>query len=200
MSIQSNRESQISPPYVTIKHVNDYNPILQTAAKPFVFPLSEEDQKDIQILIAKFDAEENCSGLAAPQIGIQKQAIVFAVVNSDALRQWRPDATEFMPKTIWLNPSYKAISDVIHDDYEACFSVDGLAGKVPRYHKIRYEAYTTAGELIKGEATGFLARVIQHEIDHLHGILFIDRTNPESIISMEAYRQIRAKVFAKKEN
>ena len=200
MSIQSNRESQILPSYVTIKHVNDINPILQTMAKSFVFPLSEEDQRDIQTLVAKFDAEENCSGLAAPQIGIQKQAIVFAVVDSNALRQWRSDATEFMPKTIWLNPSYEAISNAIHEDYEACFSVDGFAGKVPRYHKIRYEAYTSAGEMIQGEATGFLARVIQHEIDHVHGILFIDRTNPESIMSMEAYRQMRAKALAKKEN
>ncbi len=200
MGIQSNRESQVLPPYVTIKHVNDINPILQAMAKPFVFPLSEEDQRDIQTLIAKFDAEGNCSGLAAPQIGIQKQAIVFAVVDSDVIRQWRPDATEFMPKTIWLNPSYEAISNVIHEDYEACFSVDGFAGKVPRYHKIRYEAYTLAGELIQGEATGFLARVIQHEIDHVHGILFVDRTNPEAIMSMEVYRQIRAKALAKKEN
>lgn len=200
MSIQSNKESQTLPSYVTLKHLNDRNPILQTMAMPFVFPLSEEDQRDIQTLIAKFDAEENCSGLAAPQIGIHKQAIVFAVIDCAIIRQWRPDATEFMPKTIWLNPSYEALSNTIHDDYEACFSVEGFAGKVPRYHKIRYEAYTPTGELIQGEATGFLARVIQHEIDHVHGILFIDRTNPDAIMPMDVYRQLRAKALSKEEN
>lgn len=122
--------------------------------------------------------------------------IIFAVEDSEDLRRWRPDATQFMPKTLWINPSYEGLGEATHVDYEACFSVEIYAAMVPRFKKIRYEAYTLDGEKVTGVAEGFLARAIQHETDHVNGVLFIDRAPLESIMTMEAYREIRAKKLA----
>lgn len=185
-------EIEALPDYVTIKELEEPNPVLRTPAATLTFPLSPLDLQDIQILKTKFEAEENCTGLAAPQIGISKKIIIFAVNDSDLLRKWRPDATQFMPQTIWINPSYKPIGKEMHEDFEACFSVELVAGMVPRYKKIFYEAYTLFGEKVTGEAEGFLARAIQHETDHINGILFTDCATPESIMPLETYRKIRA--------
>lgn len=185
------------PDYIAINDIHEPNAVLKTPAKELSFPLSEEDKHDIKVLEAKFDAEENCAGLAAPQIGIAKRVIVFAAENSEELRKWRPDFTQAMPKTIWVNPSYKSITETTHDDYEGCFSVRDIAGMVRRYQKIRYHAFTPEGKEVTGEAEGFLARIIQHEIDHINGILFVDRANQKSLISIEAYRNKREESLAK---
>lgn len=185
------------PPYVTIKAVKEDNPILRTASAVLTFPLTLEDKRDIHILERKYDAEANCTGLAAPQIGIQKKIIIFAVNDSPELRKWRPDATQFMPKTIWINPSYQPIGTQMHEDFEACFSVENYAGMVPRYKRITYQAYTIEGVEVTGVAEGFLARAIQHETDHINGILFTDRAHPQSIMSLEEYRQLRANKIEK---
>lgn len=184
------------PDYVAISVPGEPHPILKSPSKELSFPLSHEDKRDLKILEAKFDGEENCAGLAAPQIGIAKRMIVFAAEGSEELRKWRPDFTQTMPKTIWINPSYHTIGEATHEDYEGCFSVRNIAGAVKRSQKIRYHAYTPEGKEVTGEAEGFLARIIQHEIDHVNGILCIDRTAPESIMSIEAYRKKRAEAFA----
>lgn len=181
------------PDYVAINSAQAplIKKVLRTSAEPFTFPLSDEDCKIIAMLVAKYDNEVNIAGLAAPQIGFAKQAIVFAVADDPELKKWRPDLTQTIPKTIWLNPSYEAIGEDTHEDYEACFSVLNLSGPVKRYKTIRYQAYDLDGQLIEGIATGFLARVIQHETDHIHGKLFIDYVAPEKLISIEEYRQKR---------
>ena len=180
------------PGYVAINSPEETNPVLRLPARELSFPLSTEDMRDVRILEAKFDTEQNCAGLAAPQIGITKKIIVFAAEESEELRKWRPDFTQSMPKTIWINPSYESITEATHDDYEACFSVRDIAGMVARYQKIRYHAYTPKGKAISGEAEGFLARIIQHEIDHINGILCIDRAHPGTLMSIDAYRKKRA--------
>jgi peptide deformylase len=173
------------------------NSILRTKSKLLNFPLSKEDLEDIKILETKYDAEENCSGLAAPQIGITKKILVFATPSDAALKKFRPDWTQSMPKTIWINPNYRGIEEEgFHEDYEACFSVGEVAGLVQRYKKIHYEAYDIHGELHKGLAEGFLARIIQHEIDHLEGILFIDRSIPGTVMFLAAYREKRRAALA----
>ncbi len=171
--------------------------ILRQVAKPLTFPLSQEDQTSVAILEAKFDGEESCVGLAAPQIGISKQIIIFAVADTEALKKWRPDLTQTMPKTIWINPTYKPLSNETHTDYEGCFSVKDLAGSVARYKTIAYEAYLPDGNKVEGTATGFLARIIQHEIDHLKGTCFIDKVPQEKLFSIEEYRRKRAKEMEK---
>ncbi|MBL0941566.1 MAG: peptide deformylase, partial [Alphaproteobacteria bacterium] len=127
------------PHYVVIKDLNAKRPaVLSQVAEEISFPLSAEDLSVIKMLEAKFDAEENCAGLAAPQIGFSKQIIVFAVEFNEELKKWRPDLEQTMPKTIWINPTFEAIGEDIHTDYEGCFSVKNLAGPVPRYKAVRY--------------------------------------------------------------
>jgi peptide deformylase len=195
---QRNEPMSTLPDYVVINDPNCKNKdILEKPSEPFVFPLSKEDLKIIKTLEAKFDAEENCAGLAAPQIGFSKQAIVFAVLGDEDLKKWRPDLEETMPKTIWLNPTFEPIGDEKHTDYEGCFSVKDLAGPVARYKKIRYTAYLIDGTQVKGEASGFLARVIQHEIEHLQGTLCIKHVPEGQLLSIEEYRRKRAEALEK---
>lgn len=171
--------------------------ILRTKSKLLHFPLSKEDLEDIKILETKYDNEKNCSGLAAPQIGITKKILVFATPKDEAFKKFRPDWTQSMPKTIWINPTYRGIEEEgLHEDYEACFSVGEVAGLVPRYKKVHYEAYDTHGNFHSGIAEGFLARIMQHEIDHLEGILFIDKALPGTVMSIEEYREKRRKALA----
>lgn len=158
---------------------------------------------DIRILEEKFDVEKNCAGLAAPQIGIAKQIIVFAASESPDLKKWRTDFTQYMDKTIWINPTYEGIGEEKNEDYEACFSVLEMAGPVKRYRKIRYRAYTMTGDLVEGTAEGFLARIIQHEADHVNGKLFIDYVPEDQLMKIEDYRKKRAaaiKAEQEKEN
>lgn len=180
------------PDYVVIESLQDKNSGLRKASNEIKFPLTAADNIDIKTLSAKFDSEDNCAGLAAPQIGIQKKIIVFAAPETPELKKWRPDFTDSMPKTIWINPTYSGMEDHgYHEDYEACFSVGGYAGIVKRFKKIKYSAYNTEGTHITGSAEGFLARIIQHEIDHLNGILFIDKVEPGKLMSMDEYRKKR---------
>jgi peptide deformylase len=180
------------PEYVVFEVGGIMPTVLKTPAYALTFPLTNADYQDIQILEKKYDSEENCAGLAAPQIGISKQIIIFEVPTDAELKKWRPDCIQSMSKTIWINPSYEGIETMgTHEDYEGCFSVKDVAGPVIRYKKINYKAYDINGTLITGQAEGFLARVIQHEIDHIQGTLCIDRMPTDKIISIEAYRKRR---------
>lgn len=180
------------PNYVAIDFTTqDFPSVLRTPAKELTFPLSQEDQQDIQILEQKFDQEENCAGLAAPQIGISKRIIVFSAPDNPQLKQWRPDFTQAMDKTIWINPSFEPMGEEKHEDYEGCFSVKDIAGNVSRFKQIRYQAFTVQGEIVAGKAEGFLARLIQHEIDHINGKLFIDYIPEEKRMNIEEYRKKR---------
>jgi peptide deformylase len=174
---------------------NVWPDVLTVPAKEVAFPLTPEELRDIQILEAKFDAEENCAGLAAPQIGIAKKIIIFSVPSDPDLKKWRPDLTQTMGKTLWINPSYEGIGDEKHEDYEACFSIPAMAGPVSRYKRIRYRAYTVDGKLVEGKAEGFLARAIQHETDHVWGKLYIDYVEQGKLINIEEYRKMRAEAI-----
>jgi peptide deformylase len=174
--------------------------MLSQPAKALSFPLDAEDMRDVQILEQQFDQEQNCSGLAAPQIGISKQIIVFAAPDDQNLKKWRPDFTQAMPKTIWINPTYEGIeADGFHEDYEACFSVKEMAAPVKRYKKVKYHAFDIHGQEVSGVAEGFVARIIQHEIDHVQGKLFIDYADPETILPIETYRAMRKAAMESKE-
>ncbi len=186
-------ESSPLPNYVVVNLEKNQNPeILRQVAKSLIFPLSEEDLIDIQILEAKFDGEENCAGLSAPQIGISKKVMIFAAPDNPDLKKFRPDFTQSMDKAIWINPSYQPIGKDMHEDYEGCFSVENVAGLVNRHKKIRYRAQSISGEFIEGDAEGFLARIIQHETDHLNGKLFIDLVPKDKLMTLDEYRKMRA--------
>lgn len=175
----------------------DYAPtesaVLHKAAERFEFPLMQKDLKEIDTLEAKYDAEKNCAGLAGPQIGLGKAVIIFAVDDDPDLKKFRKDLKETMPKTVWLNPSYEPIGKDMSEDWEGCFSVPDVAGLVKRYTKIRYTAFDKMGTKITGTATGFLARVIQHETDHINGILFTEKAI--KVMPLDEYRAMRKKAM-----
>jgi peptide deformylase len=180
------------PDYVRVDmEASDEPPILRQVAAPVTFPLSDQDLRDVRTLEAKFDGEENICGLAAPQIGISKQIIVFAAPEDPEIKSFGKDFVQFMEKSIWFNPVLEPLGTECHQDYEACFSVKDRAGLVNRYMAIRYRAYNEAGELLEGICEGFLARILQHEVDHLQGRLFIDLVDPEKLMSIDAYRKMR---------
>jgi peptide deformylase len=165
---------------------------IRAKSKTIKFPLSKEDKRDIDTVIRKFDSEKNIAGLAAPQIGITKRIIIFVVPDDPQLKKWRLDITQTMPKTLWINPSYKPIGEEMNEDYEGCLSVEDVAGLVKRFKRISYRAFNEDGKVIDGEAEGFAARVIQHEIDHLDGKLFIDIIEKDQMVSVEEYKKLKA--------
>ena len=112
-------------------------------------------------------AAKNGAGLAAPQIGVPLQVVIFGVEHNTRY----PDA-EPVPYTELINPVLTPLSQDIEEDWEGCLSVPGLRGIVPRYRHLRYEGRDPSGQPIRREATGFHARVAQHECDHLLGILY----------------------------
>ena len=112
-------------------------------------------------------AERRGAGLAAPQIGVLLQVVIFGVEHSERY----PDA-EPVPYTELVNPVLTPLSDAIDEDWEGCLSVPGLRGVVPRYSQLRYEGFDPLGHPIRREVSGFHARVVQHECDHLLGILY----------------------------
>ncbi len=109
----------------------------------------------------------NGAGLAAPQIGINQQILVFGFDENPRY----PDA-QAVPETILINPVITILSNDLEDDWEGCLSVPGLRAHVPRYTKIRYQGLDRAGDTIDRTVEDFHARVVQHEHDHLVGKLF----------------------------
>ena len=110
-------------------------------------------------------------GIAAPQIGINKRVIVVGTEGKDV----RSNAQEEIPITVMINPSWKKLSDDTDIQYEGCMSVPVLRGRVERYTKIELTYYTEEGEKVVKEIDNFFARLIQHECDHLDGIVFLER-------------------------
>ncbi len=106
-------------------------------------------------------------GLAAPQIGISLRVIIFEVNANPRY----PDA-ESVPQTVLINPVLTPLSEAMEEDWEGCLSVPGMRGLVPRYTRLRYQGYDEKGGVIDRTVSGFHARVVQHECDHLEGILY----------------------------
>lgn len=112
-------------------------------------------------------ANLNGAGLAAPQIGIGLQVVIFGVHRSARY----PDAEE-VPDTVLINPVLTPLSDETVENWEGCLSVPGMRGLVPRYRYLRYQGFDEKGRVIDRTVEGFHAVVVQHETDHLHGILY----------------------------
>ena len=110
---------------------------------------------------------ENGAGLAAPQIGVGLQVVIFGV----EMNARYPDA-EDVPYTVLINPVIKALTEETEEDWEGCLSVPGMRAMVPRFSKIHYQGYDQYGDPINRNVVGFHARVVQHECDHLQGILY----------------------------
>ena len=109
----------------------------------------------------------NGAGLAAPQLGVGLQVVIFGVEHNPRY----PNA-EAVPHTVLINPALTPLGDEMEDDWEGCLSVPGLRGVVPRYARLRYQGYDQFGNAIDRSVSGFHARVVQHECDHLIGVLY----------------------------
>jgi peptide deformylase len=109
----------------------------------------------------------NGAGLAAPQIGVGLQVMIFGVKRNPRY----PDAEE-VPYTVLVNPELVPLTEEIEQDWEGCLSVPGLRGMVPRFTRLRYRGSDQYGRPIDRSVEGFHARVVQHECDHLQGILY----------------------------
>ncbi len=134
-------------------------------------PVTEFDTDEIHLLVADmFDTMHAVSGagLAAPQIGADLQLVIF---GTDAVNPRYPDAP-VVPRTVLLNPVITPLSGEEENGWEGCLSVPGLRGLVPRFSHIRYTGFDQYGSPIDRTVDGFHARVVQHECDHLIGVLY----------------------------
>ncbi len=139
--------------------------------------VSEFNTAELDYLIQDmFDTmiDANGAGLAAPQIGIDLRIVIFGFDSNPRY----PDS-EAIPRTILINPTITQLSDEKEDDWEGCLSVPDMRGMVSRYKHIRYHGFDATGNAIDIEASDFHARVVQHECDHLDGIIYTQRiTDP----------------------
>jgi peptide deformylase len=168
----------------------EYRQVLKTLAQPVVFPLLEEDRKLIAAMKMKLK-ELGGVGLAAPQVNSAKQIIAIYIPEEARLLRDNVEKTYLMH--ILINPSYTPVEKTnIQHDFEGCYSVSSKAGKVPRYQDIKLSYYNEAGQYHEQIERGFYARVLQHEIDHLNGMLIIDRLTPDCVQgSMEEMMALR---------
>lgn len=107
------------------------------------------------------------AGLAAPQIGVSQQVVIFGVGKNP-----RYPGAEEVPYTVLINPVLEPLDDQTEEGWEGCLSVPGMRGLVPRYQRLRYRGFDPYGERIDRTVEAFHARVVQHEVDHLLGILY----------------------------
>jgi len=119
--------------------------------------------QDMRDTMASLDG----AGLAAPQIGVGLRVVIFGVEDNPRYPEVEP-----VPETVLINPVLSALSDAMEDGWEGCLSVPGLRGWVPRHCRIHYRGLDEHGQAIERTAEGFHARVVQHECDHLDGILY----------------------------
>lgn len=122
-----------------------------------------------QLIVDLFDTMRalDGAGLAAPQIGVDLRVVVFGFQGSTRY----PDAPP-VPETVLINPVLTPVADEMEDGWEGCLSVPGLRGVVARHRKLRYTGLDPKGNLIDRSVEGFHARVVQHECDHLDGVLY----------------------------
>lgn len=133
-------------------------------------PITQFDSPELHNLIQDMQdtmAHMNGAGIAAPQIGESVRVVIFGVGSNPRY----PDA-EQVPYTVLINPTLTFIGEEIEDGWEGCLSVPGLRGVVPRHQRLHYTGYDQYGHVIDRMVSGFHARVVQHECDHLDGVLY----------------------------
>ena len=142
------------------------DPLLLQVAAPvanFDSPALHELLSDMRDTMAAMSG----AGIAAPQIGVSQQVVIFGIDHNPRY----PDA-EAVPFTVLINPTLEFIGDELEDGWEGCLSVPGMRGIVPRYKQLRYRGFDEKGQVIDRSVSDFHARVVQHECDHLIGMLY----------------------------
>lgn len=149
-----------------------------------VLKMGEPLLKQVAAPVARFDAELaslvadmndtmrslSGAGIAAPQIGVGLRVVIFELKDNPRYPQLTP-----VPYTVLVNPRLTVLDELQEEGWEGCLSVPGMRGLVPRYRQLRYQGFDAAGSPIDRTVEGFHARVVQHEVDHLDGILFPQR-------------------------
>ena len=133
-------------------------------------PVTQFDTPELHALLQDMEdtmRSKDGAGIAAPQIGVSLQVVIFGVGANPRY----PDA-EQVPYTVLINPTLEPIGTEMVDGWEGCLSVPGMRGVVPRYSHLRYRGFDQFGAAIDRNVSGFHARVVQHESDHLFGILY----------------------------
>lgn len=133
-------------------------------------PVSQFDTPELHALLLDMDdtmRSKNGAGIAAPQIGVSLQVVIFGVGANPRY----PDAEE-VPYTVLINPTLEPVGAEMEEGWEGCLSVPGMRGVVPRYTQLRYRGFDQFGNAVDRTVSGFHARVVQHETDHLLGILY----------------------------
>lgn len=180
---------------VTIEQSQHHN-MLKSKAEKVTFPLQPFDKELIAAMKLKL-IELGGVGLAAPQVNQSKQ--IIAIYIPEEARLLRDNIESTYPVHVLINPSYEPIeSEGTVADYEGCYSIASIAGKVPRYQSIKVHYTDEQGQKHHQIETGFYARVVQHEIDHLNGILISDRLTPDCIQgTVEEMRLMRRNELSK---
>ena len=146
-------------------------------------PISSEEMALLPALLEDmFDTMRHLSGagLAAPQIGVGKRVVIFGIENNPRYPEIEP-----VPTTILINPKIEVLGETQAMGWEGCLSVPGMRGMVSRHSHIRYTGLTEKGEVIDRTVDGFHARVVQHECDHLDGILYPMKVDDMSLFGFE---------------
>jgi peptide deformylase len=155
------------------------DPLLYKKAEPVTaFGTSELND----LIADMFDtmAAYRGAGLAAPQIGVSKRVVIFGVQSNPRYPQAEP-----VPTTILINPKLHPVGSEMEDGWEGCLSVPGMRGLVSRYAQLRYTGFDQSGSPIDRTVSGFHARVVQHECDHLDGILYPMRLKDLRLLGYE---------------
>ncbi|MDH3514319.1 MAG: peptide deformylase [Gammaproteobacteria bacterium] len=155
------------------------DPLLYKKAEP----VAKFNTPELDSLVADmFDtmAELNGAGLAAPQIGVSQRVVIFGVDANPRYPEVEP-----VPTTVLVNPILTPIGNELEDGWEGCLSVPGLRGLVSRHRDLRYTGFDQHGNPIDRTVTGFHARVVQHECDHLDGILYPMRLRDIRLLGYE---------------
>ena len=136
-------------------------------------PVAEFGTPPLLALIADMEDTMRAAhgaGLAAPQIGVLSRVVIFGMERNPRYPQ-----AEVVPYTVLINPVLKTYWGRLEVDWEGCLAVPGMRGLVPRHRRLRYRGFDQYGQPIDREVAGFHARVVQHEVDHLDGVLYPTR-------------------------
>ncbi len=153
------------------------HPVLSRPAEPVADPSALEVRRLIADMLETME-DAHGTGLAAPQVHVPLRIVLFFVSGERAAEEDETedsDELEDVPLTVLINPEIEPLDSAKTLGWEACLSVPGLVGEVPRYSAVRYSGLAPDGDEVVREAQGFHARVVQHEFDHLDGILFPQR-------------------------
>jgi peptide deformylase len=155
------------------------DPLLYRRADPVV----AFDTPDLNALITDmFDtmAAMNGAGLAAPQIGVSQRVVIFGIEANPRYPHAEP-----VPMTVLINPELEPLGEEMEEGWEGCLSVPGLRGLVNRFRQLRYTGFDPMGNRIDRTVSDFHARVVQHECDHLDGILYPMRLKDIRLLGYE---------------